>query len=148
MLGMHFRFSPSNQTIFPAVPGAEPSSLKKACDKCRERRIRCIIKGSGPCEKCQSLGIACTFLYVQKPRGRKKGVKINVVKKLESKDPSVRDALTFIFEHPQILPDTPLTSSSQPTPTHQQEYFTPPAYDPTMPHFYDLKKFSLSLGQL
>ncbi|KAJ9063946.1 hypothetical protein DSO57_1027126 [Entomophthora muscae] len=64
-------FSFLTRVVFQAASGEEPAAPKKACDFCRQKKVRCIVDGSS-CLNCVARGNTCTFLLEPKPRGRKK----------------------------------------------------------------------------
>ncbi|KAJ9072921.1 hypothetical protein DSO57_1022013 [Entomophthora muscae] len=132
-MAMQFILSHAYQTVFSATPGAEPSLLKKACDKCRERRVRCKTHPSGSCESCLTSGKKCTFKYVFKKRGRKKATT------------TYEYNVNSLHVRPQFQRHSSASSTSIPTPPSN----LPLQYtDPTMPHFNDLEKYSLALNQI
>ncbi|KAJ9071395.1 hypothetical protein DSO57_1037428 [Entomophthora muscae] len=132
-MAMQFISSRPNQTVFSATPGAEPSSLKKACDKCRERRVRCKLHVNGSCDGCLAVGKKCPFKYVFKKRGRKKATT------------SYEYNVNSLHVRPQFQRHSSASSTFIPTPPSN----LPLQYtDPTMPHFNDLEKYSLALNQI
>lgn len=46
------------------------SKLKRPCDRCRSRKIACILPESGPCRNCWNVGKPCTFDKPPNPRNR------------------------------------------------------------------------------
>ncbi|KAJ9081584.1 hypothetical protein DSO57_1013113 [Entomophthora muscae] len=127
--------------VFHSVPGTEVPGLKKACDHCHDTKVRCIIKGTGTCINCKSLGIICKFSYQPKPRGRKKRTK-NIFS-------GVKVDLTAPYTSPFAIisfnsPSKP--SASPPLPATEPQAPEPflPVYDHSLPTFHDLAKYSLS----
>ncbi|CCH44836.1 putative transcriptional regulatory protein [Wickerhamomyces ciferrii] len=51
-------------------PQQKRQKIKKACDNCRTRKIKC--NGEQPCSKCSTTGIQCLYTYVEKKRVVKK----------------------------------------------------------------------------
>ncbi|KAJ9066560.1 hypothetical protein DSO57_1037254 [Entomophthora muscae] len=135
--------------LHPSGHLADIPTPKAACDRCRQRRIRCIKKANGGCVNCNSIGSTCNFLYVRKPRGRKKGEtkrSFAFHQQLQSR----HGQLPIVFEFPLTNPSPPDLTESLPSQPTSSLFSTPPpiypTYDMSMPHFNDLKKYSLSLN--
>lgn len=54
----------------PAGTRPYRSKLKRPCDRCRCRKIACILPESGPCRNCLNVGKPCTFDKPPNPRNR------------------------------------------------------------------------------
>ncbi|EED19110.1 conserved hypothetical protein [Talaromyces stipitatus ATCC 10500] len=54
----------------PAGTRPYRSKLKRPCDRCRTRKIACILPESGPCRNCMNVGKSCTFEKPPTPRNR------------------------------------------------------------------------------
>jgi hypothetical protein len=54
----------------PAGTRPYRSKLKRPCDRCRSRKIACILPESGPCRNCWNVGKSCTFEKPPNPRNR------------------------------------------------------------------------------
>ncbi|RAO65189.1 uncharacterized protein BHQ10_001201 [Talaromyces amestolkiae] len=54
----------------PAGTRPYRSKLKRPCDRCRSRKIACILPESGPCRNCWNVGKSCTFDKPPNPRNR------------------------------------------------------------------------------
>ncbi|KAJ9088029.1 hypothetical protein DSO57_1027123 [Entomophthora muscae] len=125
------------RVIFHSVPGTKVPGLKKACDHCHDRKVRCVIKDNSPCQHCEMYGFTCEFTYHSKPRGRKKrsrsnfsGIKVDLnISPLFNPCPAVE---TYI----------PGESAFSP-PKDSQPFLM--VQDYSLPHFRDLEKYSLSL---
>ncbi|KAJ9074301.1 hypothetical protein DSO57_1007991 [Entomophthora muscae] len=142
-------FKSLNETsVFPVSMGA---SSKAACDKCRKRKIRCIKKANGACVNCTSLGSNCKYLYVRKPRGRKKGEKAQLKHQVTPSHPT-NGELSIVFEYPSpptysTTPDyIQCPASPELHSCSLQPGFLNQPYDFTMPNFNDLRKYSLLLN--
>lgn len=57
----------------PAGTRPYRSKLKRPCDRCRSRKIACILPESGPCRNCWNVGKSCTFDKPPNPRNRDLG---------------------------------------------------------------------------
>ncbi|KAK9366106.1 hypothetical protein V1509DRAFT_654976 [Lipomyces kononenkoae] len=55
--------------------------MKKACDACRRRKIKC--DGKHPCTHCKLVALSCTYLAIPQRKGRK-GEKANVISALRA----------------------------------------------------------------
>ncbi|KAK9234465.1 hypothetical protein V1525DRAFT_350177 [Lipomyces kononenkoae] len=55
--------------------------MKKACDACRRRKIKC--DGTHPCAHCKLIGLSCTYLAIPQRKGRQ-GEKANVISALRA----------------------------------------------------------------
>lgn len=45
--------------------------VKRACDSCHRRKVKCIGEGTAPCKNCVSAGLACTYNAVPQKKGPK-----------------------------------------------------------------------------
>lgn len=59
----------------PAGTRPYRSKLKRPCDRCRSRKIACILPESGPCRNCWNVGKSCTFEKPPNPRNREIGIR-------------------------------------------------------------------------
>ncbi|KAJ9051279.1 hypothetical protein DSO57_1005868 [Entomophthora muscae] len=142
-LNMSSSFEYLTSIVFPVVAGADFPSVKKACDCCRDRKIRCIQAHYIKCYNCRSKDLDCTYEYKYKAKGRKSVVR----NKATTKPPTLpaKKPYKFIIERPQdskarkivCAPDLPQVSSSPPQ-------FS--ANDFSIPQFKGLEKYSLSMG--
>ncbi|KAF1815520.1 hypothetical protein P152DRAFT_371606, partial [Eremomyces bilateralis CBS 781.70] len=48
-----------------------PSVVKRACDSCHRRKVKCIGEGTNPCKNCVSAGLACTYNAIPQKKGPK-----------------------------------------------------------------------------
>lgn len=45
--------------------------VKRACDSCHRRKVKCIGEGTSPCKNCVSAGLACTYNAIPQKKGPK-----------------------------------------------------------------------------
>ncbi|KAJ4286991.1 hypothetical protein N0V90_012872 [Kalmusia sp. IMI 367209] len=45
--------------------------VKRACDSCHRRKVKCIGEGTNPCKNCVSAGLACTYNAIPQKKGPK-----------------------------------------------------------------------------
>jgi len=45
--------------------------VKRACDSCHRRKVKCIGEGTAPCKNCVSAGLACTYNAIPQKKGPK-----------------------------------------------------------------------------
>lgn len=57
------------------------SSVKRACDACHRRKVKCIGDGMRPCKNCTSAGLCCTFNAIPQKKGPK-GSRAKVISEL------------------------------------------------------------------
>lgn len=64
-------------------PGSPTSGLpiKRACDCCHKRKVKCIGDGSRPCKNCTAAGLTCTYNTVPQKKGPK-GSRAKVISEL------------------------------------------------------------------
>ncbi|KAL6152352.1 hypothetical protein ACJQWK_04874 [Exserohilum turcicum] len=47
------------------------ASVKRACDSCHRRKVKCFREGTAPCKNCISAGLACTYNAIPQKKGPK-----------------------------------------------------------------------------
>jgi len=62
-------------------PTAGPATLKRACDCCHKRKVKCIGDGSRPCKNCSAANLTCTYNTVPQKKGPK-GSRAKVISEL------------------------------------------------------------------
>ncbi|KAF1841460.1 uncharacterized protein K460DRAFT_408922 [Cucurbitaria berberidis CBS 394.84] len=55
--------------------------VKRACDSCHRRKVKCINEGTSPCKNCVSAGLACTYNAIPQKKGPK-GSRAKVISEL------------------------------------------------------------------
>jgi len=60
---------------------ALPAPVKRACDACHRRKVKCIGDGTRPCKNCTSAGLTCTFNAIPQKKGPK-GSRAKVISEL------------------------------------------------------------------
>jgi len=60
---------------------AAASSVKRACDACHRRKVKCIGDGTRPCKNCTSAGLTCTYNAIPQKKGPK-GSRAKVISEL------------------------------------------------------------------
>ncbi|KAI0216809.1 Glucose-responsive transcription factor, partial [Massospora cicadina] len=126
------------RVVFQAVPGAQLLITKKACDRCRARKVRCNLNHANICSNCTVRGYECTFLNEPKRRGRKK-------KPTSQDHPSHSSASVinsnFTSSPEYLLHGKPEFSSFKMTfsPVAEASILRQP-YDLSIPHFRDLER--------
>ena len=58
-----------------------PTPIKRACDCCHKRKVKCIGDGTRPCKNCASAGLTCTYNAVPQKKGPK-GSRAKVISEL------------------------------------------------------------------
>ncbi|KAK3675367.1 hypothetical protein LTR78_004877 [Recurvomyces mirabilis] len=69
----------SNGTMSEAGPSTP--SIKRACDACHRRKVKCIGDGTKPCKNCTSAGLTCTYNAIPQKKGPK-GSRAKVISEL------------------------------------------------------------------
>lgn len=120
-----------------------PTSIRRACDCCRKRKVRC--DGESPCGPCRKASIRCAYLQPPKKKGPKGLRSAQVLRALRDIDEAAPALLDGPLS-PNILPDGysqwSLSSESSPGAGAGVEHeIAPPtsvghgyAYYPTGPH--------------
>lgn len=75
------------------------SAVKRACDACHRRKVKCIGDGTRPCKNCTSAGLTCTYNAIPQKKGPK-GSRAKVISELrenqrQSQLAAKRNALDF-----------------------------------------------------
>ncbi|KAK4931143.1 hypothetical protein LTR66_016062, partial [Elasticomyces elasticus] len=65
------------------MPDSSPpvSSLKRACDACHRRKVKCIGDGTRQCKNCTAAGLTCTYNAIPQKKGPK-GSRAKVISEL------------------------------------------------------------------
>lgn len=76
----------SNTTKMPETSSSgatAPTStpVKRACDACHRRKVKCIGDGTRPCKNCTSAGLTCTYNAIPQKKGPK-GSRAKVISEL------------------------------------------------------------------
>lgn len=58
-----------------------PPAVKRACDGCHRRKVKCIGDGTRPCKNCTSAGLTCTYNAIPQKKGPK-GSRAKVISEL------------------------------------------------------------------
>ncbi|KAF1934071.1 C6 zinc finger domain-containing protein [Didymella exigua CBS 183.55] len=87
--------------------------VKRACDSCHRRKVKCIGEGTSPCKNCVSAGLACTYNAIPQKKGPK-GSRAKVLSELRENQRNAQLASGF----PQELghDGRPLSSQNVRTP--------------------------------
>lgn len=64
-----------------STPPVSSAPVKRACDCCHKRKVKCIGDGSRPCKNCSSAGLTCTYNAVPQKKGPK-GSRAKVISEL------------------------------------------------------------------
>ncbi|KAK5676497.1 hypothetical protein LTS10_010798 [Elasticomyces elasticus] len=62
-------------------PGGSTTAIKRACDACHRRKVKCIGDGTRPCRNCTAAGLTCTFNAIPQKKGPK-GSRAKVISEL------------------------------------------------------------------
>jgi len=73
------RCSPTNMP--ESSSSTTPPIVKRACDACHRRKVKCIGDGSRPCKNCTSAGLTCTYNAIPQKKGPK-GSRAKVISEL------------------------------------------------------------------
>lgn len=57
----------------PESSSSSSSAVKRACDACHRRKVKCIGDGTRTCKNCQSAGLTCTYNAIPQKKGPKGG---------------------------------------------------------------------------
>ncbi len=66
-------------TTAPSTSAAAPTSVKRACDACHRRKVKC--DGLNPCRNCSSAQLSCTYHAIPQKKGPK-GSRAKVISEL------------------------------------------------------------------
>ncbi|KJX93866.1 c6 zinc finger domain containing protein [Zymoseptoria brevis] len=128
-----------------------PSSVKRACDGCHRRKVKCIGDGTRPCKNCTSAGLTCTYNAIPQKKGPK-GSRAKVISELretqrQSQLVAKRHGLDFEHEthHAQAYPRKPGLLSMDMITTCVDYYFA--NIYPTQPILHR-QKVGETIGQM
>ncbi|KAL1311171.1 hypothetical protein AAFC00_001370 [Neodothiora populina] len=62
-------------------PAGSSSAVKRACDCCHKRKVKCIGDGTRPCKNCTAAGLTCTYNAIPQKKGPK-GSRAKVISEL------------------------------------------------------------------
>lgn len=68
--------------------------VKRACDSCHRRKVKCIGEGTAPCKNCVSAGLACTYNAIPQKKGPK-GSRAKVLSELRENQRNAQLAAGF-----------------------------------------------------
>lgn len=71
--------------------------VKRACDSCHRRKVKCIGEGTNPCKNCVSAGLACTYNAIPQKKGPK-GSRAKVLSELRENQRQSQLAGNFVPE--------------------------------------------------
>ncbi|KAI7364151.1 hypothetical protein KC354_g5933 [Hortaea werneckii] len=114
--------SPSATSRAPA-----PASLKRACDCCRKRKVKC--DGAEPCTPCRKASIKCAYLQPPKKKGPKGLRSARVLHALRTIDNDASGTPMGIYDHQHQSPFGTWTWNSagnSPGSTQNPEQVLPP----------------------
>lgn len=72
---------PDSSSSSPSLPAPAPAPVKRACDACHRRKVKCIGDGTRPCKNCTSAGLTCTYNAIPQKKGPK-GSRAKVISEL------------------------------------------------------------------
>jgi hypothetical protein len=67
--------------MMPDSTGPATSTVKRACDCCHKRKVKCIGDGTRPCKNCTAAGLTCTYNAIPQKKGPK-GSRAKVISEL------------------------------------------------------------------
>ncbi|KAI5203478.1 hypothetical protein E4T42_09099 [Aureobasidium subglaciale] len=67
--------------MMPDSTGPAISTVKRACDCCHKRKVKCIGDGTRPCKNCTAAGLTCTYNAIPQKKGPK-GSRAKVISEL------------------------------------------------------------------
>lgn len=67
--------------IMTDVAGSSSATVKRACDCCHKRKVKCIGDGTRPCKNCTAAGLTCTYNAIPQKKGPK-GSRAKVISEL------------------------------------------------------------------
>ncbi|KAK4636201.1 putative sucrose utilization protein SUC1 [Fulvia fulva] len=71
----------STTRTMPEASSSSTPAVKRACDACHRRKVRCIGDGTRPCKNCTSAGLTCTYNAIPQKKGPK-GSRAKVISEL------------------------------------------------------------------
>ncbi|CAG7944055.1 unnamed protein product [Penicillium olsonii] len=83
LLGLLILVAGTYTSVQDIVNPMSDSPVKKACDACRRRKVKCI--SPHPCKQCQSAGLVCRT-SIQRQRKGRQGQTANILTELRSKE--------------------------------------------------------------
>ncbi|KAF2461241.1 hypothetical protein BDY21DRAFT_278514, partial [Lineolata rhizophorae] len=108
----------------PATP------VKRACDSCHRRKVKCIGEGTNPCKNCVSSGLTCTYNAVPQKKGPK-GSRAKVLSELRETQRQTQLAASHHSGFPTGLDFDPQLPHSHSHHLHPQHRSLSPTYAPT-----------------
>ena len=83
--------------IMPEGPSTSPTNnvVKRACDCCHKRKVKCIGDGTRPCKNCAAAGLTCTYNAVPQKKGPK-GSRAKIISELRE---TQRQSLATVSKH-------------------------------------------------
>lgn len=67
--------------IMPDSVSPSTTAVKRACDCCHKRKVKCIGDGTRPCKNCTAAGLTCTYNAIPQKKGPK-GSRAKVISEL------------------------------------------------------------------
>ncbi|OCL15431.1 hypothetical protein AOQ84DRAFT_278960, partial [Glonium stellatum] len=87
--------------------------VKRACDSCHRRKVRCIGEGTNPCKNCISAGLTCTYNAIPQKKGPK-GSRAKVLSEL--RETQRQSQIGLGYPHDLGYDGRPLSSTFARTP--------------------------------
>lgn len=89
----------SSASSTPSAP------VKRACDACHRRKVKCIGDGTRPCKNCNSAGLTCTYNAIPQKKGPK-GSRAKVISELREtqRQSQLVAKHAFEFDSPPLSP--------------------------------------------
>ena len=103
--------SSSQMHSHPTSPAMVAPPVKKACDACHRRKVRCT--GGQPCKNCGQANLQCTYLAIPQKKGPK-GSRAKVISE-------IRDTQQQRQHHQQLSQSSPQSNLSLLSPTQQSQ---------------------------
>ena len=86
---LNSRSGPVEAAVMPGLTAASrnmadsiaPVAIKRACDACHRRKVKCLDGGARPCKNCTAAGLTCTYNAIPQKKGPK-GSRAKVISEL------------------------------------------------------------------
>ncbi|KAF2271202.1 hypothetical protein CC78DRAFT_14020 [Lojkania enalia] len=96
-----------------STTGISSTPVKRACDSCHRRKVKCVGEGTNPCKNCVTAGLACTYNAIPQKKGPK-GSRAKVLSELRESQRQSQISASFASElgfdsrpHPASFARTP-----------------------------------------
>lgn len=112
----------------------DPAPVKRACDACHRRKVKCIGEGLLVCRNCRQAGLKCTYNAIPQKKGPK-GCRAKVISELRENQRRTT-SLSKSTQEPSIGSHSPPPSLS-PSSSRYSESLSPQLIDSCVDFFFD-----------